>query len=151
MRSDEFLVLIPTYYWKCNRVLRTRSRSGRSYSSTRPWESCQFQFLIGRLRESAPPLESSVTLARGLTVPRDEWLAAFALGKLLIRVGKDTEAEVAFNTAAAAIESIAAGLKTDVLIRSFVAAPSVLEVFKLLGRRASVIEPPSASLTVKAQ
>jgi class 3 adenylate cyclase/tetratricopeptide (TPR) repeat protein len=67
----------------------------------------------GRLRESAPLLESSVTLARGLTVPRDEWLAAFALGKLLIRVGKDTEAEVAFNTAAAAIESIAAGLKTD--------------------------------------
>jgi len=105
----------------------------------------------GRLKESAPILEASVTLAHDLKVPRDEWMGALALGKLLMRLGKDKEAEVAFNTAAATIESIAAALKTNVLIRSFLAAPPVLEAFQVLGRRPPIIEPPSPSLTVKAQ
>jgi tetratricopeptide (TPR) repeat protein len=105
----------------------------------------------GRLKESAPILEASVVLAQGLKVRRDEWMGNLALGKLLTRLGKDKEAEVAFNTAAAAIESIAAALKTDVLVRSFLAAPPVLEPFKVLGRRPPTIEPPSPSLTVKAQ
>lgn len=67
------------------------------------------------------------------------------------RLGKNKEAEGAFNIAAATIESIAAALKTDVLVRSFLAAPPVLEAFQLLGRRPPVIEPPSPSLTLKAQ
>jgi hypothetical protein len=78
-------------------------------------------------------------------------MGALALGKLLTRLGRDKEAEVAFNTAAAAIESISAALKTEVLVRSFLAAPPVLEAFQVLGRRPPIIEPPSASLTVKAQ
>jgi tetratricopeptide (TPR) repeat protein len=105
----------------------------------------------GRPKESAPILEASVMLAQDLKVRRDEWMGALALGKLLTRLGKDKEAEVAFNTAAATIESIAAALKTDVLVRSFLAAPPVLEAFQVLGRQLPTIELPSASLTVKAQ
>jgi class 3 adenylate cyclase/tetratricopeptide (TPR) repeat protein len=105
----------------------------------------------GRLTESAPILQASVMLAQSLKVPRDEWMGALALGKLLTRLGKDKEAEVAFNTAAATIESIAAQLKTEGLIRSFLAAPPVLEAFQVLGRRPPVSEPPSPSLTVKTQ
>jgi hypothetical protein len=62
----------------------------------------------GRLKESAPLLEASVMLAHGLKVPRDEWMGALALGKLLTRLGKDKEAEVAFTTAAATVEAGAA-------------------------------------------
>jgi hypothetical protein len=53
-----------------------------------------------------------------------------------MRLGRDKEAEVALNASAATIESIATGLKTDFLSRAFVSGPPVLEVFKLLGRRA---------------
>jgi hypothetical protein len=89
----------------------------------------------GRFKESAPILEGSVMLAQGLKVPRDEWMGALALGKLLTRLGRDKEAEVAFNTAATAIESISAAFKTGVLVRSILAAPLVLEAFQVLGRR----------------
>jgi hypothetical protein len=105
----------------------------------------------GRPNEALPLFQASVGLAQELQTPRDIWLGTIALGKLLMRLGKDTEAEVAFNTSAATIESIAAGLKTDFLSRAFTSAPPVLEVFRLLGREPPVIEPPSASLTVKPQ
>ena len=74
-------------------------------------------------------------------------MGALALGKLLTRLGKDKDAEVAFNTAAATLESITAAL----LIRIFLAAPPVLEVFQVLGRQPPIIEPPTPSLAVKAQ
>ena len=96
-------------------------------------------------------LETSVALARTLTVPRGVWIGSAVLGKVFLRSGKDKEAEVAFNIAVATIESIVAALKTDVLVRSFLAAPPVLEVFQMLGRRPPTIEPSSPSLTVKAQ
>ena len=105
----------------------------------------------GRLKESCSDTGSVAQLSQQLKTPRDEWIGALALGKLLMRLGKDKEAEVAFNTSAATIESIAAALKTDVLSRAFLSAPPVLEVFKLLGRRAPVTEPSSRTLTVKAQ
>ena len=97
----------------------------------------------GRPNEALPLIQASVGLAQELQTRRDIWMGTLALGNLLMRLGKDKEAEVAFNTSAATIESIAAGLKTDFLSRAFVAAPPVLEVFKLLGRRAPVIEPAS--------
>jgi hypothetical protein len=78
-------------------------------------------------------------------------MGALALGKLLTRLGRDEEAEVAYNTATAAIESISAVLKTGALVRSFLAAPLVLEAFQVLGRRPPIIQPPSPSLTIKAQ
>jgi hypothetical protein len=50
--------------------------------------------------ESAPILQASVMLAQGLKVRRDEWIGALAL---------------------------AAALKKDVLVRGFLAAPSVIQ------------------------
>jgi tetratricopeptide (TPR) repeat protein len=104
----------------------------------------------GRPSEALPLIRASVGLAQELQTRRDIWIGTLALGKLLIRLGNDKEAEVAFDTAAATIESIAAGLKTDFLARAFVSAPPVLEVFKVLGRRPPAIEP-NGSLAVKAQ
>ena len=89
----------------------------------------------GRLKEGAPMLEASVRLAQDLKTPREVWMGSFALGKLLVRLGKDKEAEDAFKVATGTIESIAAALKTDALIRCFLAAAPVLEVFRVLGRQ----------------
>jgi tetratricopeptide (TPR) repeat protein len=105
----------------------------------------------GRINEALQLIQASIGLAQQLQTRRDIWMGTLALGKLLLKLARDKEAEVAFNAAAAAIESIAAALKTDSLIRSFLAAPPVLEVFQMLGRRPPTIEPPSPSLTVKAQ
>ena len=105
----------------------------------------------GRLNESAPILEASVSLAQEPQDTARRMDGSPRSRQALIKLGKDKEAEVAFNTAAATIESIAAALKTDVLVRSFLAAPPVLEAFQVLGRRPPMIEPPSPSLTVKAQ
>ena len=98
----------------------------------------------GRLNEAAPLLEASVALAQDLKVRRDEWMGALALGNLLIKLGKDREAEHAFNTAARTIESIASAIKTEALIRSFLAAPPVVEVFRVLGRMPPVAKRPIA-------
>jgi tetratricopeptide (TPR) repeat protein len=97
----------------------------------------------GRLKEGAPMLEASVRLAHDLKTPREVWMGSFALGKLLVRLGKDKEAEGAFNAAAGTIESIASALKTEALIRSFLAAAPVIEVFRVLGRIPPVAKPPS--------
>jgi tetratricopeptide (TPR) repeat protein len=93
----------------------------------------------GRINEGLPLIQASVGLAEELQTRRDVWAGTLALGKTLIRLGKDDEAEVSFKTAAAAIEWIAAGLKTDSLIRSFLSAPPVLEVFQALGRRLPIV------------
>jgi len=98
----------------------------------------------GRLKEGAPMLEASVRLAQDLKTPREVWMGSFALGKLLVRLGKDKEAEDAFNAAAGTIESIASALKTEALLRSFLAAAPVTEVFRVLGRQPPIGEPPSA-------
>jgi tetratricopeptide (TPR) repeat protein len=94
----------------------------------------------GRVNEALSLIQASIGLAQELHTRRDIWMGTLALGRLLIKLGRDKEAEVAFNTAAATIESIAAALKTDVLIRSFLSAPSVLEAFKMLGRRPPIID-----------
>jgi hypothetical protein len=67
-------------------------------------------------------------------------MGTLTLGKMLMRLGKDKEAETAFKTSAETIEWIAARLKTDSLIQNFLAAPPVREVFQTLGRR-----PPGPS------
>jgi class 3 adenylate cyclase/tetratricopeptide (TPR) repeat protein len=104
----------------------------------------------GRLDEAAPLLEASVVFAQTLKTPREIWMGALALGNALLRLGRDKEAEVAFSTAAGTIESIATALQTDVLISGFLAAPPVIEVFKVLGRRPPMIDPPCASTSVKS-
>jgi hypothetical protein len=104
----------------------------------------------GRLDEAVPLLEASVGFARALKTPREIWMGALALGNALLRLGRDKEAELAFSTAAGTIESIATALKTEVLIRGFLAAPPVIEAFKVLGRRPPMIEPPGGSIIVKS-
>ena len=74
-----------------------------------------------------------------------------ALGKLLTRLGKDKEAEVAFDTACATIESIAEALKTDAFVRTFLNAPPVLEAFEVLSLTPPISQPPTSSLTAKTQ
>ena len=62
-------------------------------------------------------------------------MGSAALGKVLVRLGKDKEAENAYTTAAGTIEAIAAALKDTKLIQTFLNAAPVLEVFRQLGRR----------------
>jgi tetratricopeptide (TPR) repeat protein len=99
----------------------------------------------GRLNEAVPLLQASVTGAQDLRTRREIWMGTLALGKTFVRVGKDKEAETAFNTAAETIESIAAALKTDSLIQSFLAAPLVREVFQILGRHPLTSNTPVTS------
>ena len=65
-------------------------------------------------------------------------MGSLVLGKALIRLGKDKDAEASFENAAATIESIVATLKTDSLIHSFISASPVLEVFQALGRHPTI-------------
>ena len=97
----------------------------------------------GRLNEALPLLQESVNAAQELHTRRDIWMGTLVLGKTLSRLGKDKEAETAFKTSAETIELIVAALKTDSLIRSFLGAPLVRDVFQLVGRR-----PPSGDPSV---
>jgi hypothetical protein len=88
----------------------------------------------GRLNEALPVTQASITGARKLRTQRDIWMGTLTLGKTLVRLGEDKEAEAAFNASAEIIESIAAGLKDDSFIQSFLSAPPVREAFQILGR-----------------
>ena len=98
----------------------------------------------GRVPEALPIIQSSLGLAQKLRTRRDVWITAASLGKTLMRLGRDREAESAFKTSADTIELIVVGLQTESFIQSFLAAPSVREVFKLLGREAPSVaaRPP---------
>jgi hypothetical protein len=72
-------------------------------------------------------------------------MGTLALGKTLIRLGKDKEAEAAFKISAETIEFIASAPKTDSVIRSFLGASPVREVFQILGRRPSISNAPLPS------
>ena len=92
----------------------------------------------GRLNEALPLIQRSVDLARKLQTRRDIWLGNLVLAKIFIRLGKDDAAEASFSNAADTIESILTTLTTDSLIRSFVAAPQILEVFQAVGRHPKI-------------
>jgi tetratricopeptide (TPR) repeat protein len=97
----------------------------------------------GHINQGLPLIEASVALAQELQTRRDIWMGRLALAKTLIRLGKDKEAEASLKTAAATIESIAAALKTDSLVRSFLSAAPVLEIFQALGRLPPTVAPPA--------
>jgi class 3 adenylate cyclase/tetratricopeptide (TPR) repeat protein len=97
----------------------------------------------GRVNEALPLIQASVALAQKLQTRRDIWMGTLALGKTLMRLAGEKEAETALRTSAETIESIASALKTDSLIRSFFGAAPVREVFQILGRR-----PPSGERSV---
>jgi hypothetical protein len=52
-----------------------------------------------------------------------------------MRLGKDKQAESAFTNAAGTIESVAAKLTTENLIRSSLGSPPVVEIFGVLGKK----------------
>ena len=91
----------------------------------------------GRVDEALPLIQASIAAARNLPTQRDIWMGSLALGKTLVRLGQDKEAEGAFGASAETIESIAAALNTDSLIESFLSAPPVREAFQILGRSPS--------------
>jgi class 3 adenylate cyclase/tetratricopeptide (TPR) repeat protein len=95
----------------------------------------------GRVNEALPLIQASVGLAEKLQTRREIWMGSLALGKMLMRLGKDKDAEASFRTAAATIESILGALKTDSLIRSFISAQPVFEVFQTLNRQPMI--PPT--------
>jgi tetratricopeptide (TPR) repeat protein len=80
-------------------------------------------------------LEASVKLAEELKTPRESWMGRSALGKVLVALGRDKEAESEFMKAAATIEAVGARLKTPALVGSFLVAQPVCEVYKILGGR----------------
>jgi tetratricopeptide (TPR) repeat protein len=89
----------------------------------------------GRINEALPLIQESVELAQKLQTRRDIWIGHLVLGEALIRLGKDKDAEAAFQNAAVTIDSIVEALSSASLIRSFVSASPVVKVFKVLGRR----------------
>src|SRR5262249_10647323 len=94
----------------------------------------------GRLEDAARTLSVSVDQARVLGTPRESWAGHAALGHVLTRCGRDTEAETQLTGAAQTIEAIAAKLVTPRLRQSFLGAEPVARVFRTLGRT----PPPSA-------
>jgi hypothetical protein len=68
------------------------------------------------------------------------WLVKATLGRVLMRLGREHEAEVALTQAAETVAAIATNLRTPRLRHSFLNAAPVLDVYATLGRR-----PPLAT------
>jgi tetratricopeptide (TPR) repeat protein len=88
-----------------------------------------------RLDDAAHALEASIRLAERLQTPREVWLGKAALGKVLARLGRENEAEAHFLQATQTIEAIAAKLTTPNLLRSFLSADPVVDIYRILGHR----------------
>jgi hypothetical protein len=94
----------------------------------------------GRLEDAVRTLQTSDRLAEQIGTPREVWLGKAILGKVLLRLGREQEAEVQFIQAVQTIEAIAANLQTPRLRRSFLGAAPVLDVYAALGHH-----PPSVT------
>jgi tetratricopeptide (TPR) repeat protein len=89
----------------------------------------------GRLDDAAHMLGASVRLAESLQTPREVWLGKATLGKVLARLGREKEAEAHFIQATQTIEAIAGKLTTPNLLRSFLSAEPVVDIYRTLGHR----------------
>jgi class 3 adenylate cyclase/tetratricopeptide (TPR) repeat protein len=89
----------------------------------------------GRLEEAVQTLATSVQVAAQMQTPREMWLGQAALGTVLLRLGRDQEAEAHLTQATHTIEAIATTLHTPRLRHSFLGAAPVLEVYAVLGHR----------------
>jgi hypothetical protein len=79
-------------------------------------------------------------LAEHLRTPREVWLGKAALGKVLVRLGREQDAEAHFIQATHTIEAIGDKLTTPHLRRSFLTAEPVVDLYRTLGQR-----PPPAT------
>jgi predicted negative regulator of RcsB-dependent stress response len=93
----------------------------------------------GQLEAAVRTFTASVQLAEQLQTPREVWLGQAALGRVLLRLGNDQEAETQYTQAARVIEALSINLQTLRLRQSLLGAAPVLEVYAALGRR-----PPPA-------
>jgi hypothetical protein len=94
-----------------------------------------------QFEEAVQTLQASIELAERLRVPREVWLGRAALGKALVSLGKEKEAERHFTQSIHTIETIAAKLLTSRLRRSFLSAAPILEVYEILGRQPPPVAP----------
>ncbi len=96
-----------------------------------------------RLEVAVQTLTASMRLAKQIGTPREIWLGKAALGKVLMQLNRDKEAEAQFTQATQIIETIAADLRTPRLLDSLLNAAPVVELYDTLGRR--LLRPPTAS------
>jgi ATP/maltotriose-dependent transcriptional regulator MalT len=89
----------------------------------------------GRLDDAAHALDASIRLAESLQTPREVWLGKAVLGKVLARLGREKDAEAHFIQATQTIETIADLLTTPRLLRSFLSAEPVMDIYRTLGHR----------------
>ena len=89
----------------------------------------------GHLDEAASTLDASIRLAELIGTPREVWMGKASLGKVLIRLNRDNEAEAQLAQAAQTIEIIARDLRTPRLRDCFLAAAPVVELYDTLGHR----------------
>ena len=89
----------------------------------------------GRLEDAAGSLESSVALATQIGIHPDVWMARSSLGQVLIKLGRDREAEEQFMGAVRTLEDIANKLHTPNLKKALLASQPVAELYLALGRR----------------
>ena len=88
-----------------------------------------------RLPEAVEALTAAAARAGRLGTPRELWVASAALGGVLVRMGRDREAQHHHEHAAATLDAIGGGLTTPSLRRSFCGAERVREVYRAAGRR----------------
>lgn len=88
-----------------------------------------------RFDEAAQTLAVSIRQAEAIGTPREVWLGKAALGKVLMRLHQDQEAEVQLTQAAQTIEALATDLRTPRLFDSLLNAAPVVDLYHTLGRR----------------
>ena len=93
----------------------------------------------GLFAEAVRVLEASIQLAEIIQTPREIWLGKAALGKVLVRLGREQDAEAHLIQAAHTLEAIADKLKTPHLRCSVLKAERVVGIDRTLGQR-----PPPA-------
>ena len=89
----------------------------------------------GRLEEAAGALESSAALAQQIGTRPDVWMARCYLGQVLIKLGRDQEAEEQFMRALRTFEAIANNLHTPSLKKALLGSQHVAELYSALARR----------------
>jgi tetratricopeptide (TPR) repeat protein len=89
----------------------------------------------GRLEDAVGALESSVTLAEQIGTHPDVWIAKCSLGQMLLKLGRDRQAEEQFLGALGTLEAIAHNLHTPNLKKALLASQPVMELYSALKRR----------------
>jgi tetratricopeptide (TPR) repeat protein len=89
----------------------------------------------GRLEDAAGALESSIALADQMGTHPDAWTARCALGQVLVKMGKEREAEEQFTRALHTLEAITNELHTPGFKRTLLASRPVAELYSALGRK----------------